>query len=649
MDVKQKRNIALLGHAHCGKTSLAESLLFVAGSVNRKGDVMKGTSVSDYNDDERERSISINASFLNISYSSHQIQIIDTPGYADFVGETISALRAADGAVVVIDAANGVEVGTEDVWQRLENLKIPRIVFINKIEKDGVSLEETLKDIREQLSSKAQVIDFHSSDLVEAVAESDDALLEKYLESGELSQDEVKGALRKAVLECKIFPVLQGTALQDKGTKELLDAIVSYMPNPTEHMPFKLYDPESEEQKTISPGVDGPFAGFIFKSMFDPHLGNICLMRVVRGSIEGNANCYNSTQKSKEHIGSIAILQGKDQSSVAKANCGDIVALSKLKNTFSSDTLCDDKERVVFPRVAYPDPSISASIKPKTRADEEKITSSLHKLCEEDRTFKMSRNAETKELIISGVGDLHLKVMIERMKARYNVEVDLGRPKVTYRETITKTAAARYKHKKQSGGRGQYGDVELEVSPCPMEGEEQYVFESKIFGGAIPRNYIPSVEKGAKKTIKEGVLAGYPIYNIKVVCIDGSYHDVDSSDMAFQIAAAMAMKEAFKKAGPVLLEPIMEVAITVSGDFIGQISGDLSSRRGRILGTEAKGKKDVVKANVPLSEMFSYASDLRSMTGGRGSYAMKFAHYEQAPSKIAEKVIAESQAAAASA
>lgn len=642
MDVTQKRNIVIVGHAHSGKTTLAESLLFVSGTTTRKGDVMAGNSTSDYNDDEIERKISINASFLRLTYKDHNIQIMDTPGYMDFIGETVAAISVADAAIMVVDAVNGVEVGTEDSWERLAALQTPRIIFVNKTDKSDAKVDEVLAAIKDQLSDKALMIDPNSSDFVEAVAESDDKLLEKYLESGTLTADEIKGALRKAVLEAKVFPVLCGSALQDKNVKELLEMIVAYFPSPLERSAFQVKDATSGEDKQIVPTLKDPFAAFVFKSLFDPHLGQLSLARILRGKLNSGSSFFNVTANSKENISSFSILQGKDQIAMTEASCGDIIALPKLKNTKTGDTLSLDKEKFVCAPIAFPEPSISASIKPKSRADEEKISTSLHRICEEDQTVKVHRDNETKEMIISGIGDLHLKVIVDRMKRRYHVDVELGTPKVSYRETITKTARARYKHKKQSGGRGQYGDVEIEISPLPREGEE-YEFVNKIFGGAIPKNFIPSAEKGIKQAISEGVTAGYPVVYIRVTLVDGSYHDVDSSDMAFQIAGLMALKDAVKQAGPVLLEPIMEVSIVIPDEFIGPISGDISGRRGKILGTEAKGKNQVTKALIPLAEMFTYATDLRSMTGGRGNYSMKFTHFEQAPAKITQQIIAQRQ------
>jgi elongation factor G len=642
MDVKMKRDIVLLGHAHCGKTTLTESLLFVTGTTTRKGDVMAGTTVSDFYEDEIERKISINASFARIQYKDHQIQLIDTPGYMDFIGETVSAMHVADGAVMVIDAVNGVEVGTEDSWERLEALQLPRAIFINKTDKPEAKVAEVITAIHEQLSSKAIVIDMTNSEFVEAVAECDDQLLEKYLESGSLSPEEVRVAFRKAVIQAKVFPIISGSALKDTNVKELLDLIIEYFPSPLERSAFPAKDPEAGEEKPISPTIDDPFAGLVFKSMFDPHLGQLSLVRVLRGKFSSGSAIYNVTSNSRENINTFNILQGKEQIAVSEASCGDIIALPKLKNTRSGDTLCADKEKTIVTPIVYPEPSISASIKPKSRADEEKISTSLQRMCEEDHTIKINRDNETKEMIISGIGDLHLKVIVERMKRRYNLDVELGTPKVSYREAITKTARARYKHKKQSGGRGQYGDVEIEVSPLPREGME-YEFVNKIFGGAIPKNFVPSAEKGIKQAISEGVIAGYPVIHIQVKLVDGSYHDVDSSDMAFQIAGLFALKDAVKQAGPVLLEPIMDVSIVIPDEFIGPISGDISGRRGKIMGSEAKGKNQLTKALIPLAEMFTYANDLRSMTGGRGNYSMKFAHFETVPAKITQQIIAQRQ------
>ena len=643
MDVKLKRNIAVVGHAHSGKTSLVESILFVSGAISRKGDVAQSNTISDFQDDEKERKISINASFMKAEYDRCQIQIIDTPGYMDFIGETVASLSVSDASVVVVDAVNGVEVGTEDIWKRLDAMRLPRIIFVNKTDKDDAKLDEAIASIQEQLSKSAVVIDLSSSELVDVVAESDDKLLEKYLETGSLSAQELRSGLRKSVLEAKVFPIFTGSALTDKGVKELLDAVAEYLPCPYERPALKVIDRESGKESEFQPKEGAHFTGFVFKSMFDPHLGSLSMIRVFSGSLKANTDFYNVSASVKEHAGMINVLQGKEQSSVNEAVCGDIVALPKLKHTHVGHTIAEAKQNFVFAEITFPAPSISASIKPKSRADEDKISGALSRLTEEDHTFKVQRNDETKELIVSGIGDLHLKVMLGRMKSRYHVDVELGTPKVSYRETITKPGTGRYKHKKQSGGHGQYGEVELHIEPLPLDGDQDYEFINKIFGGAIPKNYIPSVEKGVKQTIKDGVLAGYPIDKVRVTVVDGSYHEVDSSDMAFQIAASHAMKLAVESAAPVLLEPIMEVTIVIPDEFVGAISGDISSRRGRIMGSEARGKNQIIKANVPLAEMFTYANDLRSITGGRGSYSMKTSHYEQVPSKITEQIKAKAQ------
>lgn len=642
MEARLKRDIALVGHAHAGKTSLAESLLFVAGVTSRKGDVNKGNSVSDFNEDEIARQISINSSLLTAYFNNHQIQIIDTPGYSDFIGETISALRAVDAAIVVVDAINGVEAGTADIWEKLSEMNMPRLIFINKTDKAEVHTAQVIASIREELSPKAHVVDFSDPSFIEAVAETDDQLIEKYLEKGSLSADEVVTALHRAVAQAQLFPILSGSALTDKGIKDLLEAVLSYLPSPIEHPALQAHIPRSEETKCVIPSEEAPLSGFVFKSMFDPHLGHLSLVRILSGTLKPNMSFLNANQGLKEVVSSITMLKGKEQIAVSQASCGDIVALPKLKNTHACDTLCEDKEPIVFDPIAFPEPSISASVKPKTRADEEKISASLHRLCEEDHTFRVHRDNDTKELIVSGVGDLHLKVILERMKNRYHVDVDLGTPKVSYREAITRTARARYRYKKQSGGRGQYGDVELELSPLPREGQE-FEFVDKIFGGAIPRSYVPSVEKGVRQAFHDGILAGCPMMNVRVTVVDGSYHDVDSSDMAFQIAAAMAFKDAAKLAAPVILEPIMETNIVIPDEFVGQVTKDVSSRRGKIMGSEAKGKSQAIKALMPLTEMFKYATDLRSVTAGRGQYTMKFSHYEKASEKATAQVVLEHQ------
>ncbi len=644
MDIKNKRNFILLGHAQSGKTTLAESILYFCKATTRRGSVAEGTTVSDYSSDEIERKSSISASLLNAEFQGMRLQIIDAPGYADFFGEVIACIRAVDGAVVVLDATSGVEVGTERAWQLLEEAGLPCLIFINKLDKADTDAKKVLIDVQSILSKKALPIDtWDSPELIEAIAESDDKLLERYLEGAKLSPEELRGGLRQAVLKRKIFPVLSGAALSDKGITELLSAIQGYLPNPLEHVKVESLDPTNPgSPKELTLKEDGSFIAFVFKSISDPYVGQLTLLRVFSGSLTANTSFYNVTKQTKERLGTIYMLQGKEQRPIESASCGDIVAIAKLKETNTSDSLGDEKNAVLFPPIVFPEPAISASVKPKSRADEDKISGALAKLAAEDPTFKATHDPQTKELIISGLGDLHLSVMVERMKKRFNVEVEVGTPKVSYKETITKNAKVQGKFKRQSGGRGQYGDVWIEIEP--LEHGKGFEFVDKIFGGAIPRNYVPSVEKGVRQACSEGAVAGYPIVDVRVVLYDGSYHEVDSSDMAFQIAGAMALRKAVLEATPVLLEPIMDVDVVIPEEFLGAISGDINSRRGRVMGMDIKGKQQMVKAQIPLAELFTYANDLRSLTGGRGSYTMRFSRYEEVPHKVASTIISRYQA-----
>ena len=570
--------------------------------------------------------------------------MIDAPGYADFFGEVISGIRAVDGGLIVVDASSGVEVGTERAWQVLEEANLPCMFFISKTDKEDADIEGIIGDLKARFSKSCLIIEsLEDPDLVEAIAENDDHLLIKYLEAIKLSQEELKNGLKTAVIKRKLFPVLAGSALNDKGIQDLLEDIIQYLPSPLERPVVIAANPaKPEEKKEIEIKQDGPLAAFVFKTISDPYVGQLSLLRVFSGTLMPNTGFYNVNKRTKERIGSIYILQGKEQRSADSASCGDIVAIAKLKDTATSDSACDEKAQVLFDPLIFPEPAISASVKPKSRADEDKISGALQKLAAEDPTFKTTHDAQSKELIISGLGDLHLTVMVGRIKKRFNVEVELGTPKVSYKETITKNARVQGKFKRQSGGRGQYGDVWIEVQP--LERGKGFEFVDKIFGGAIPRNFIPSAEKGIVNACVEGAVAGYPIVDIRVALVDGSYHDVDSSDMAFQIAGAMALRKAMLEAGPVLLEPVMDVEVMIPEDFLGAISGDINSRRGHMVGMEVRGKTQIVKATVPLSEMFTYANDLRSMTGGRGTYTMRFSHYAEVPHKVASVIINQYQA-----
>lgn len=644
MDAANKRIIILLGHAQSGKTTLSESLLFLSKATSRKGSVADGTTVSDYSFDEIERKSSINSSFLYCDYKGARIQIVDTPGYFDFFGEVIAGIRAVDTAVLIIDAANSIEVGTERAWQLLEEYNLPCILFINKIDKEDADANKVFADIQERFSKKAVNLDaLDSPQLLEAVAESDDALLEKYLGGEAFSQEEIKQGLRQAVIKRKIFPVLKGSSLQDKGIVELLDAILQYLPSPLERPKIEGSNPVTPEgRKEVIFKQNGAFSALVFKNIADPYVGQLTLLRIFSGTLAANTGFYNLNKQVKEKFGPIYILQGKEQKTVETASCGDIIAIAKLKDTSTSDSLCNDKECVLFEPISFPQAAISASVKPKSRQDEDKISVVLHKLSSEDPALKFTHDNQTKELIISGLGDLHLAVAVGRMKKRFNLEVELGRPKISYKETITKSVKMQGKFKRQSGGRGQYGDAWIEIEP--LERGKGFEFVDKIVGGAIPRNYIPSVEKGVIQACSEGALAGYPIVDIRVKLYDGSYHEVDSSDMAFQIAGAMALRKAVLAAQPVLLEPIMNIEVFIQEEYLGAISGDINSRRGRVIGMDIKGKSQIVKATLPLSEMFTYANDLRSLTGGRGSYTMHFSHYEEVPHKAASTIISQYQA-----
>ena len=649
-----KRTFLLCGHAQSGKTTLSENILFKSGAVSRLGKVEDGTTLSDYEDDERERKSSINLSVLKANYKSNLLQFIDTPGYLDFIGEEISAVRASDFAVLVVNAAGSVEVGTEKAWEILRRENIPCLFFINKLDKENTDFDKVVEDIRNTLTKKAVVFSLVDGGtslnvlkskesnpelynaVVEAVAESDDALLEKYLDKGSLEDDELNTALKKAIVNSQIFPVVAGIAAEGLGVDALMDLIVEIMPSVADSLPRKAYDKSGTEIDVV-PKTDSFFCAQVFKTIIDPYVGQLNIFRVFSGKVLSNSEIYNTDKAHKEKVGQLYSLQGKQQSPEDYLCAGDIGAVAKLKDTQTQDTLCSSSRIVSLGKLTFPSPAYSASVKPKTRQDEEKISSALSRLTSEDPTFEVSRDAQTKELIISGMGELHLNVVIERMTRKYQVSVELGTPKVPYQETITKKVKVQGKYKKQTGGHGQYGDVWIEVEP--LERGKNFEFVDKIVGGAIPRNFIPSVEKGIRKSMAEGILAGYPITDIRVTLYDGSYHPVDSSDIAFQIAASMALKKALEAGGSVLLEPLMNVEIVVPDELMGQITGDINSRRGRVLGMEARGKNQTVKALIPLAEMFKYASDLRSVTGGRGNYVMSFSHYEIVPSRIAQSVI----------
>lgn len=668
-NLAKKKSFMLAGHAYSGKTTLSEAILHKANIIKKMGKVEGGDTLSDHSQEEIERKSSVNASFFTCEYKDNLIQFVDSPGYVDFIGEMVAGSYASDFAIIVVDATTGIEVGTEKAWEVVSKRNIPCLFFINKLDFGNSDYEKTLKEIKDSLAKNAtpliyplgkgqglkdvvNILDKNKLDtlsgddknkasslysqVIENVAESDDALLEKYLDKGNLEYMEVLSALKKAIIERNIFPVLGGVSISESGISFLLDTVVNIMPSFAD---FALVKAKSEngEDIEVQRKADTPFSAQVIKTVFDDYAGQLSIFKIFSGKLSANSEFYNTNKRNKEKISHIYHLQGKSQKSQDVIYAGEIGVVSKLKNTSTGDSLCDSNKKVTFGSLEFPDATFAASVKPKTRADEEKIAQALTRLSAEDPTFKISRDTQTKEMVISGIGELHIKVIIERIKRRFGVEIELGKPKVPYKETITKSVKAQGKFKKQTGGHGQFGEVWIEVEP--LDRGKEFEFVNKIVGGKIPKGYIPSVEKGIKNHMKEGFLAGFPLCDIKVTLYDGSYHPVDSSDMAFQVAGAMALKSALQNAGPVLLEPIMNVEISVSEDLMGQVTGDLSSRRGKVMGMEAKGKKEVVKAMVPLEAMFTYASDLKSVTGGHGSYSMSFSHYDVVPKKIAEGII----------
>ncbi len=668
------RNVALVSHSGAGKTSLADAMLFNCQQVSRLGRVDEGNSISDFDPIEINHKISINASVLHCISGKTKINIIDTPGYADFIMELRNAVPAADVAIVVIGAPDGIEVGTQRAWGILDEAKMPRAIYISKLDKENADFYNTVESIRkefgkqctplflpigkeagfkgvanlltkagwDQLSDdeKAKAEKFREA-FIEIVAVADDVMVEKYLNGEELSQDEICRVFKIAFRDRAVIPIFCGNSIGGFGVKELIEKIVNYFPSPSALGKVEALDPETKEPKEVLTKVDQPFTGYVFKTISDPYVGQLSVFKVISGSISSNTDFFNVTTGTAERFGQLYVLQGKEQLPVDIVASGDIGAVAKLKDTHTGDSMGTAKDKALFVLGRSMEPSISFSLKPKTRQDEEKISHALSKMTTEDKGIRVTRNPQTKELILSGMGDMHLEIAIERLKSRYHVEVDVGTPKVAYKETIKKTVKAHHKYKKQSGGRGQYGDVWLEIAPLPRGGDFEFV--DKIVGGSVPRQYIPSVEKGVRKKMTEGIIAGYPLVDIQVTLYDGSYHNVDSSDMAFQIAAGMALKEGILEANPVLIEPVMHVEVVIGPEYMGAINGDLSSRRGRVQGMEQLGKNEMVKAQVPLSEMLRYATDLRSMTQGRGSYSMSFSHYEEVPSKQTEKIISQSK------
>jgi len=685
-DTEHIRNVALISHGGAGKTSLAEALLYTAGAINRLGKVDAGTTKTDFDAEEIKRKITINTSLAPVEWKGVKINLLDTPGFFDFIGEVAGALRVADAAIVVVSATSGVEVGTEKVWSYADENNLPRLVFVNRMDRENANFSKVLAQLQEffglsvvpmQLPLGAEasfkgIIDLvkmkaftfsedekkltegeipadlleaaeeNREKLIEAVAESDDDLLLKYLEGEPLTDEEINNGLRSGILVGKIIPVMCGAATLNYGTQPLLDAIVNNLPSPAAAGSIKTTKGDGGEETEVKIKADDPVSAFVFKTFADPFVGKISYFKVYSGTLSGDSQLHNANKGKDERLGQIFTMLGKNQINLDKVPAGDIAAVAKLQLTVTGDTLCDKHRPLTYPPIEFPEPVTTYAVEPKKQGEEDKMANGLARFLEEDPTFRMERNAETKQTLISGMGELHLEIITSKLAQKFAVEVVLKLPKVPYKETIRGTAKVESKHKKQSGGRGQYGHVFIEFSPLPTG--EGFEFEDKIFGGAVPRQYIPAVEKGLREAMESGILAGFPVVDIKASLYDGSYHSVDSSEMAFKIAASLAFKKGMEQANPILLEPIMYVEVTVPEPFMGDIMGDMNSRRGRILGMESAGGNQVIKANVPMAEMLKYSADLRSMTQGRGSFTMRFDHYEEVPPHIAEQVIAEAKA-----
>ncbi len=681
--LENTRNIGIMAHIDAGKTTMTERILFHTGKIHKIGETHDGESQMDWMEQEQERGITITSAATTAYWKDHRLNIIDTPGHVDFTVEVSRSLRVLDGAVALLDSNAGVEPQTETVWRQADEFKVPRMIFCNKMDKLGASFEMSLKSIGERLgvnyapiewpigaesefdgivdlvTMKAyhydgqqieepteieipadlkDIVDTKRNELIEAVVEFDDALMEKYLEGEELSVDEIKSAIRKGVLEVKFFPVMCGTALGNKGTKLLLDAIVDYMPSPVDVESIKGTDLDGNEI-VRHPSDSEPFSALAFKVMTDPFVGRLTFFRVYSGHLSSGSYVLNATKNSKERIGRILQMHANNRSEITDVYTGDIAAAVGLKNTTTGDTLCEEKKACILESMEFPEPVIELAVEPKSKADQDKMATALQKLSEEDPTFRASTNHETGQTIIAGMGELHLDIIVDRMKREFGVEANIGQPQVSYRETITQAGECEGKYIKQSGGRGQYGHVWIKFEPNPEKG---YEFVDAIVGGVVPREYIPVTDKGLQDAMKTGVLAGFPMVDVKATLFDGSYHDVDSSEMAFKVAASLALKEAKNKCKPILLEPIMKVQVVVPDEYLGNVMGDITSRRGRPMGQESRGNALAIDAMVPLSEMFGYATSLRSNTQGRGQFTMTPDHFEEVPKNIADEIIKKS-------
>jgi elongation factor G len=644
------RNVVFVAHSGAGKTSLIEAMLYKAKMITRMGKVEDGNTVMDYEPEEIQRKTSISLSLAYLDWKGTKINIIDTPGYADFQGEVIGAMRAADAVVLVVCAASGVEIGTENMWRLAQENSLPVLIVVNKIERENADFAKVLNQLQESFGKGVvavgtvaeRLVDGYKDKLIEAVADVSDVLLEKYINEEEIEDKEIEEALVEGVKSRRIFPVLAVSAFAGEGVEEFLDAIVKYLPSPIDRRSIKGMAPGDGEEIEVNPKDEEPVCAFVFKTVADPYVGKLSYVRVFSGLLSTDSTLVNVNKGVQQKVGQLFLLLGKQQQPIGRVHAGDICAIPKLAETSTGDTLCHPSRLVMLPPLTYPEPVYQLAIAPKSREDEEKLTMGLNRLTEEDPSFRWWRDNEMKQTIMAGMGDLHLEVTMERLKRKFGVDVELSTPKVPYRETIRRSASAEGKYIRQTGGHGQYGVVYLTVEP--LERGAGYEFVNKIVGGAIPRQYIPSVEKGVQKALSEGVLAGYPVVDVRVTLYDGKYHEVDSSDLAFQIAAAIAFKNAVQQSDPVLLEPIMNVVVTVPKMYTGDVIGGLNSKRGRIIGIESESPLiDRIIAQVPMAEMLKYAIDLRSITGGRGSFTMSFSHYEEVPPHIAQQIIESSR------
>ncbi len=685
--LQKMRNIGIMAHIDAGKTTTTERILYYTGRTYKIGEVHEGTATMDWMEQEQERGITITSAATTCQWQDYTINIIDTPGHVDFTAEVERSLRVLDGAVAVFDAVAGVQPQSETVWRQADKYRVPRICFINKMDRVGadffrsvetiverlkarpvpiqipVGAEDRFKGIVDLVTMKARIwrdeslgakyddVDIpedlqdqakaYREQMIEAVAESDDALFEKFVEGKAISNEEIVAGIRKATIAQKIFPVICGSSFKNKGVQNMLDAVVAYLPSPLDVPPVEGASPDNAEVKMVRHSDDNePFAALIFKIMTDPFVGQLCFLRVYSGKLNSGDTVLNPGKNKKERIGRLVKMHANKREEISEILAGDICAAVGLKTTQTGDTICTDSAPIVLESIDFPAPVIQLAVEPKTKADQEKLGVAINKLVNEDPTLKVSTDPDTGQTILAGMGELHLEIIVDRMKREFNVEANVGKPQVAYRETIRNKAENEYTHKKQTGGSGQYAKVKLRVEP--IEGAE-FEFENDVVGGAIPKEFISAVEKGVKESLESGVLAGYPLSGVKVAVFDGDYHDVDSSEMAFKICSSICAKEAFRKAKPVLLEPVMRVEVVVPDEYMGAVNGDLISRRGRLEGTEILGGTQIIKSMVPLSEMFGYATELRSRTQGRGAFTMHFGQYEEVPRSIAEEIVNKSQ------